>query len=59
MTTPQNKWTSKYTEAGLDPNSMYVENNADGQDLYNWGYTPARDLRGKTDNVLRSAAQGL
>jgi hypothetical protein len=59
MANSDSKWKSKYSESGLDPNSMYVENNASGQELYDWGYTPARDLRGKTDNVLISAAQGL
>lgn len=53
------KWTGKFSEAGLDPNSMYVANNTEGQQYYDWGFSSARTPRGKTDVLLESAAAGF
>lgn len=54
-----NDWTGRYSESSLDPNRVYVENNAVGQPMYSWGLSPARGPRGKTDLLLGAAAAGL
>lgn len=54
-----NKWTGRFSEAYLDPNREYVENNAVGQPMYSWGLSPARGPRGKTDMLLEAASHGL
>lgn len=52
-------WSNKFSESGLDPNKEYVENNEVGQPVYEWGISPARGPRGKTDLILESAAAGF
>jgi hypothetical protein len=54
-----NDWSGKFSETGLDPNKMYVEDNQAGQPMYSWGPSPARNPRGKTDILLGAAAAGF
>jgi hypothetical protein len=55
----KNAWAGPFSEAGLDPHNMYSVDMTVGQPMYDWGPSPARGPRGKTDLLLGAASAGF